>query len=1081
MLEQLEKAEEEKKKIVEKIAGLKNKLASLENSNNGHQRAAPSQHGHGPKEHPHTDEERVDVSLENRDRCNEEGGEEEGEQQQQQQTTTTRTTTTGGKFSLSSLSVVDAYKATQETRKKRAEKNEKLGDKRFGGRRMHAVHQPSFKDVVQAHVENSDALPGQAVELRITTQKPKETCTNAEIYAACVWHRDYILAGGKNVTKARKQHHPNVPTATLYRYFKNDKYLELESTLAKPENVRDNGGKIPGLSDQFIHALYIHISAMALTDCPVSTNYIKEMICAELIRVGAKRKVGKRKLGEKMPNEAVEYKRGDNMDEHYRMALRRMHFLGLHVKSRPTHTKSVGRCMQQDGEILEDFTMLMNHVIEHLSEKLFVSKQKIFTIGHIVNVDEAQLKLYELDNEIVVVPSDTKVNRVVPSEKLRHVTLVYATLGDQLIAVTVIVTNPNKNNEVVFCDRRYTEAGQFARYASSPNGWCEKDLKQQTVVDIITRVRKIKADEPILVVLDGHWSNLYDDLCELLRSFEYGYVIWPSKTTAYLQPADATNGIISLMAKILKKVANDWWFKQKMTNGRVTEIPVNTLVEDAIKQLLNDDQSRVSIKKSYEKCGFEEINEQDAIKEWLATHPEKRPLVPIGVKYNPLGRNNINMAFNGPEKGSQNDKTFANTDKKLLDQYFQVFKDKKEKLLMNQKKKTASASTGFQDVTQPGIDLTLATGPAAETVRRKNHNELAERRKRERSTLKRGEKSKKVVMDKAGERLAKAKKERSTFVNLEAPVKNLHVELMRLVLKKEEVEAAGIPWPLLESPALPPSQTMPVMTNTNDVPDGSSAKNDEPMTTLTVQGLGVLLENQPEQLARLGKLAVEKAKSSGLLKTNNDLLVYARLIGIDNDDSLRKTKRKSGVEEKVFSQDHGRFWTPGILDNVYSTHVEELNKRIVSEQAVFDKAKHERNAFSIANADVLIEDDRDLRQKILTDRERQERENRALELEAEMMALKREQNADALIQWKEDLYENNPEIFVYGEDVEAENLADSANVIRHMKSSKHFRQHAEREAAFLIQDQQEQHPFNDIPNVRMDNNYDDDMDDVLMA
>jgi len=207
LLEQLEKAEEEKKKIDEKIAGLKNKLASLENSNNGHQPAAPTQQGHGPQERPHNDEERVDASLENRDRCNEEGGEEEGEQQQQQ-TTTTRTTTTGGKFSLSSLSVVDAYKATQETRKNRAEKNAKLGDKRFGGRRMHAVHQPSFKDVVQAHVENSDALPGQEVELRITTQKPKETCTNAEIHAACVWYRDYTRAGVKNVTQALKQHHP---------------------------------------------------------------------------------------------------------------------------------------------------------------------------------------------------------------------------------------------------------------------------------------------------------------------------------------------------------------------------------------------------------------------------------------------------------------------------------------------------------------------------------------------------------------------------------------------------------------------------------------------------------------------------------------------------------------------------------------------------------------------------------------------------------------------------------------------------------------------------------------------------------
>jgi len=219
----------------------------------------------------------------------------------------------------------------------------------------------------------------------------------------------------------------------------------------------------------------------------------------------------------------------------------------------------------------------------------------------------------------------------------------------------------------------------------------------------------------------------------------------------------------------------------------------------------------------------------------------------------------------------------------------------------------------------------LATGPAAETIRRKNHNEVVERRKRERSTLERDVKPKKVDTDKAEERLAKAKNERDTFVKLEEAVKNLHVRLMRLVLKKVELEAAGIPWPflvpqpppVLAPPALPPSQTLPVMTNTNDVPNGSSAKNDEPMTTLTVQGLGGLLGN-PEQLALLGKLAVQKAKSEGFLKTRDDLIVYARLIGIDNDDSLRKTKRKSGVEEKVFSQEHGRFWTPTIFDNVYS-------------------------------------------------------------------------------------------------------------------------------------------------------------------
>jgi len=141
------------------------------------------------------------------------------------------------------------------------------------------------------------------------------------------------------------------------------------------------------------------------------------------------------------------------------------------------------------------------------------------------------------------------------------------------------------------------------------------------------------------------------------------------------------------MAKTLKTVANEWWFNQKLTDGRVTEIPVNILVEDSIKRLLDDAESRVSIKKSYEKCGFEEINEQDATKKWLAAKPEARSLVPLGVVYNPKGISNINMAFNGPKKGSQSDKIFANADRELLKSYFDVFKDHKDEVAMAQKKK----------------------------------------------------------------------------------------------------------------------------------------------------------------------------------------------------------------------------------------------------------------------------------------------------------------------------------------------------------------------------------------------------------
>jgi hypothetical protein len=99
--------------------------------------------------------------------------------------------------------------------------------------------------------------------------------------------------------------------------------------------------------------------------------------------------------------------------------------------------------------------------------------------------------------------------------------------------------------------------------------------------------------------------------------------------------------------------------------------------------------------------------------------------------------------------------------------------------------------------------------------------------------------------------------------------------------------------------------------------------------------------------------------------------------------------------------------------------------------------------------------------------------------EAEMLALAREEKAEDLMQWTQDLYERNPEIFVYGEDVEAENLADSANVIRHMKSSKRFRQHAEREAAFHAQDQQRQQQQRELDDI-FDENHNEDMDDVLM-
>ena len=59
------------------------------------------------------------------------------------------------------------------------------------------------------------------------------------------------------------------------------------------------------------------------------------------------------------------------------LAFRRMDFVGFQLKSQPMHTKSVGRCMQHDGEILENFTTLMNHVNWISLKNLFRFKTKI--------------------------------------------------------------------------------------------------------------------------------------------------------------------------------------------------------------------------------------------------------------------------------------------------------------------------------------------------------------------------------------------------------------------------------------------------------------------------------------------------------------------------------------------------------------------------------------------------------------------------------------------------------------------------------------------------------------------------------
>ena len=117
----------------------------------------------------------------------------------------------------------------------------------------------------------------------------------------------------------------------------------------------------------------------------------------------------------------------------------------------------------------------MRHRIEVLAERQWIDSkgEKVFSVDNPLNFDEFQLNLYKsASGDYVVVPSNCRVQRIVPVERMSYTTVIVATLSGRVIGCAVIVAKSSlqTKEDIIHSVKELTASGQFCRYSGSSVG-----------------------------------------------------------------------------------------------------------------------------------------------------------------------------------------------------------------------------------------------------------------------------------------------------------------------------------------------------------------------------------------------------------------------------------------------------------------------------------------------------------------------------------------------------------------------------------------------------------------------------------
>jgi len=387
-----------------------------------------------------------------------------------------------------------------------------------------------------------------------------------------------------------------------------------------------------------------------------------------------------------------------------------------------------------------------------------------------------------------VVPADY---HTVPSEMCPHITLIIATLGDRIISAMVI-SGTGKETKLV---SRFTRDNQSARYVSSNNGWVDEELKNAFIIDVVESAWKhggLIEGEPMVAFCDGHGINTSG----LLRGSNTAFIVFPSKMTAFLQPADASGGAISCFKTKMRKIIAKEYGRQAMNGERVRYPDLNKVVEQALYEFHNDSECRKNVIKSWEHCGYEQISHEVAFKRHTAAQNrtdedsddgwlQSSSSVPLRVHYDPWNVPKIAKAMKDWKDKPLNEvlKEVPEPIQNGVEGTFKTFRE------------TSAKTNNFANVSTASMDLSVAGNEDNINVRNKERNTLVAKRAVQRRKLK-GEKKELVDAVKNAEREKNdADKEHETFAGRKDSVKSTDEMIRSVKISAQLLREKNVPLP----------------------------------------------------------------------------------------------------------------------------------------------------------------------------------------------------------------------------------------------------------------------------------------------
>ena len=748
------------------------------------------------------------------------------------------------------------------------------------------MHKVSEKKIEKALTTNKRTRLSERDSVQVKRKFETRSYSTARLIEAI----NFWQANGQS-KKAVVNAYPDVPYNTIRNYAnKPEKYEKIDFTT----NSIDHGNM--KLSKVFERSLWCFIAMASDNSIPTQSKLVFDIIRDALIATDATYYSRKEKAWKK-------YDENSNVSEFWRGFQARAMQDGFTLRFRCGHSISQDRLSAQaDKESVLECEKVVNWRLESMAEEVHSDSNgsDMLSYEHVANIDEFKFPLCELSSCKFVMPGNKKVQAAAAFERSPMITMLVMQVGTKaMIPGLILIADPKvKEKEVVTFAEGYNPENSAFRVMKTNNGWINDAAKLAWMKLVIASKDNCVGERPILLFADGHFTNHdsdFHEVCWLNKLYPY---VWPGHLTHILQPMDSRGGVIINLKKYIEIEVAQKTGKLIQNGTNLRELPklVAEIATVAITKYNSEEKMREEAKSALRRCGFFEMGEERAKKEWM----ENKTTVPSKLRYAPSQVSQIQDAMQLEPKKKEALKTkrrgMADLDDDVLKMTGNIIKNQ----AFGASNRATQNRNGGESIINGGFDYTNKSTAASENARRKKDNiKFAEnereriRTKKERAPYERAVKDAAVNVTRCEKHLEKLK------CKVES-MQYIHEAVLTEDIRNDILEDVG-------GKSLTPK---PKGVSSEEVEEWQSS------TFLLADYLEAMADVQQHPKRRPGtrsktptqlgeEAAVEASRNYGVLNTKDGLIAFAELLGVTVD----KSSKKDDIDDFLFSVDGVPTWS----------------------------------------------------------------------------------------------------------------------------------------------------------------------------